>query len=131
MDVFRRAVYDITGTFLGCRASLRDITERKIREAELRTLQLAIKSVAASIIITNMNAEIEYVNPKFTEITGYTLEESIGHNPRFLKDPEKPSSAYKDLWETITAGQTWRGMVRNVKKNGEYYWESCHDFAGI
>ena len=120
-----RSVYDQTGEFLGCRASLRDITDRKIKETEMRTLQMAVESVAASIIITNIEAEIEYVNPKFTEITGYTLEESVGRNPRFLKDPGRPSSSYKELWDTITAGKTWQGTVQNVKKNGENYWESA------
>ena len=120
-----RSVYGQDGEFLGCRASLRDITERKVREAEMRTLQMAVESVAASIIITNDKAEIEYVNPKFTELTGYTLEESVGRNPRFLKDPGRPSSDYAELWDTITSGQTWRGTIQNVKKNGENYWESA------
>ena len=120
-----RAVYDTAGDFQGCRASLRDITERKIRETEMRTLQLAVESVAASIIITNTNAEIEYVNHKFTELTGYSMEETIGKNPRFLKDPEKSSDEYMEMWETITTGRTWQGFFRNIKKNGEYFWEAA------
>jgi len=120
-----RSVYDQIGEYLGCRASLRDITERKGRETQMRTLQMAVESADASIIITNAKAEIEYVNPKFTALTGYSLEESVGRNPRFLKDIGRPSSAYKELWDTITAGETWRGTLRNVKKNGDNYWESA------
>ena len=120
-----RPVYDSVGEYLGRRASLRDITHRKIRERELRTMQLAVENVAASVIITDRDGNIEYVNAKFTEITGYTLAESIGRNPRFLKDPDKPSTAYTELWETITQGDSWQGTVRNVKKDGSYYWESA------
>lgn len=120
-----RPVYDSHGEYRGRQASLRDITHRKIRERELRTLQLAVENVAASVIITDRDGNIEYVNAKFTEITGYTLAESVGRNPRFLKDPDKPSIAYKELWETITQGESWQGTVRNVKKDGSYYWESA------
>ena len=130
-----RPVFDPTGEYLGRRASLRDITHRKIREQELRTLQLAMENVAASIIITNREGNIEYVNAKFTEITGYTFAECVGRNPRFLKDPDKPSAAYRELWETITAGKSWRGIFKNVKKEGSFYWESAiispvHDETG-
>ncbi len=119
------AVHDKTGSYLGRRASQRDITERKIRETELRTLQMAIESVAASIVITNRDGIIEYVNSRFTDLTGYSFEESVGRNPRFLKDPEKPSTDYKELWDSLTSGQTWTGTFRNVRKNGAYYLESA------
>ena len=85
-----RPVYDSSGEYLGQRASLRDITKRMSHERELRTMNLAVESVAASVIITDRDGLIEYVNPKFSEITGYSLEEAVGRNPRFLKDPEKP-----------------------------------------
>ena len=120
-----RPVYDSSGEYLGQRASLRDITKRMSHERELRTMNLAVESVAASVIITDRDGLIEYVNPKFSEITGYSLEEAVGRNPRFLKDPEKPSEAFRELWETITAGKSWCGTVRNVKKDGSYYWESA------
>ena len=99
----------------------------KSQDADLapQILQLAIESVAASIIITNIQGEIEYVNPRFTEVTGYILQECIGKNPRFLKDPEKKSVDYKELWDVITQGRTWQGTVRNIKKNGAFFWESA------
>lgn len=130
-----RPVHDPSGEYLGRRASLRDITRRMNHEKELRTMKLAVEAVAASVIITDREGIIQYVNPKFSEITGYSLEEAVGRNPRFLKDQEKPSSAFRELWETITAGKSWRGTMRNVKKDGSYYWESAtispvHDETG-
>src|SRR5208283_243593 len=77
----------------------------------------------ASIVITDTDGNIEYVNPKFTQVTGYTAEEAIGKNPRFLKSGETPPEEYKKLWETIRAGRVWRGEFHNKKKNGELYWE--------
>lgn len=117
-----RPVYDSSGTYLGRRASLRDITKQMSHEKELGTLKLAVEAVAASVVITDREVIIQYVNPKFSVITGYSPEEAVGKNPRFLKDPEKLSSAFRELWETITAGKSWRGTLRNVKKNGSYYW---------
>lgn len=120
-----RPVYEPSGEYLGRRASLRDITQRMSHEKELRTMKQAVESVAASVIITDRDGLIQYVNPEFSEITGYSLEEAVGRNPRFLKDPEKPSEAFRELWETITTGRSWQGTLRNVKKDGSYYWESA------
>jgi PAS domain S-box-containing protein len=77
----------------------------------------------SSIVITDIHGTIEYVNPKFTELSGYTLEEVIGKNPRVLKSGFTTPDEYKELWETITSGKVWRGTFRNRKKNGEEYWE--------
>ena len=104
---------------------IRDITERKKAEDELRTLSQAVQQSPASVVITDINGNIEYVNPKFTRLTGYQPEEVIGRNPRVLKSGEKPPEEYKNLWETITSGREWRGEFHNKKKNGEMYWESA------
>ena len=79
------------------------------------------------MVITNANGDIEYVNPKFMAVTGYTQEEVIGKNPRILKSDKNPPELYVQLWKTIIAGQEWRGEFLNKKKNGELYWE----FASI
>jgi PAS domain S-box-containing protein len=79
----------------------------------------------ASVVITDLEGNIEYVNPKFTEITGYTFQEALGQNSRILKSGDKPAEEYKRLWETITSGEEWRGEFHNKKKNGELYWESA------
>ena len=105
----------------------RDVTARRLAEAELRKLSRAVEQSPVSIMIANPAGEIEYVNPKFTELTGYSLEEVRGKNPRFLKSGETPAEDYRRLWSTITRGGEWRGEFHNKKKNGELFWE----FASI
>ena len=102
-----------------------DITERKKTERWLRQLSLAVEQSPSSVVITDTKGDIEYVNPKFTEITGYSFDEAIGANPRILKSGEYPPETYKELWETIKAGGEWRGEFHNRKKNGELYWEAA------
>ena len=118
---------DAAGHIIGTCGISRDITERKRMEEKLRQLSVAVEQSPASIVITNTAGDIEYVNPKFIEITGYTLAEVLGKNPRVLKSGEKSPEAYRELWETISAGKEWRGEFHNKKKNGELYWE----FASI
>ena len=78
---------------------------------------------ASVIVITDTAGNIEYVNPKFTETTGYSFEEVIGQNPRILKSGFTSDEDYKHLWEAITSGQEWHGELLNRKKNGELFWE--------
>jgi PAS domain S-box-containing protein len=112
-----------------------DITERKRAEEKLRQLSTAVEQSPASILITDTAGDIEYVNPKFVQVTGYLLAEALGKNPRILKSGEKSPEAYRELWETISAGKEWSGEFHNKKKNGELYWESAsispiRDLAG-
>ena len=102
---------------------VRDITERLAAEEQLRKLSSAVQQSPASVVITNKAGNIEYVNPKFCEVTGYLATEVLGKNPRFLKSGEMPPAAYKELWRTITSGKTWHGEFHNRKKSGELYWE--------
>lgn len=104
---------------------LRDISARRNVETELRKLSKAVEQSPASILITDPNGTIEYVNQKFIEITGYSREEAIGQNPRMLKSGAQLLPFYEDLWGTITAGKTWRGELKNKRKDGHYYWESA------
>lgn len=101
------------------------IAECMRMEEQVRKLSLAVEQSPVTVIITDAEGNIEYVNPYFTELTGYTSEEVIGQNPRILKSGETPPEEYKRLWETITSGGTWRGEFHNKKKNGELYWESA------
>jgi two-component system, cell cycle sensor histidine kinase and response regulator CckA len=103
----------------------KDITERKIVDERLHELSQAVEQSPASIVITDLKGKIEYVNLKFTQVTGYTYAEVVGQNPRILKSGEKSFGDYKQLWETITSGKEWRGEFHNKKKNGEFYWESA------
>lgn len=104
--------------------STSDITERKQADQQLRKLSRAVEQTASSIIITDTSGNIEYVNPKFTEVTGYSYEEAIGRNPRILKSGMTAGVEYKQLWQTIIAGHEWHGELLNRKKNGELFWES-------
>lgn len=102
---------------------IQDITEQKHAENELRKLSRAVEQSPASIIITDIEGNIEYVNSKFTEVTGYNREEVLGKNPRILKSDDVPQKAYIELWQTITSGEKWSGELKNKKKSGEFYWE--------
>ena len=113
------------GKISGVLGMYMDITERKRAEEKIQQLSRAVEQNPASIVITDPAGNIEYVNPKFVELTGYTLAEVLGKNPRVLKSGDKSPEAYRELWQTITAGKEWRGEFHNKKKNGELYWESA------
>jgi PAS domain S-box-containing protein len=100
-----------------------DITERKQAEEQLRKLSRAVEQSASTIVITDAAGNIEYVNPQFTETTGYTFQEAVGQNPRILKSGHTSPEEYKRLWEKITAGEQWQGELHNKKKNGDLFWE--------
>lgn len=85
--------------------------------------KLVLEQSPASIIITDTDGNIEYVNPKFTEITGYTFEEVYGKNPKILKSHFQSENFYTDLWKTISSGKTWNGEFYNKKKDGSMFWE--------
>lgn len=109
-----------------------DTTERKRmevalreRELELRKLSQTVEQSPSTVMITDPSGRIEYVNPKFTQLTGYTPEEVRGQNPRILKSGDTDSSDYQQLWQTISTGGEWRGVFHNRKKTGELYWESA------
>ncbi|GAB61436.1 two-component sensor kinase [Candidatus Jettenia caeni] len=104
--------------------SIRYAIERKWMEDDLRKLSNAVKQSPSIVIITDINGNIEYVNPKFTQVTGYTSDEVIGKNPRILKSDKTPPEEYQRLWDTITSGNEWRGEFINRKKSGELYWDS-------
>jgi hypothetical protein len=103
--------------------AFRDITKRKTVEKEILTLSTAIKQSPVSVIITDIKGNIEYVNPKFNEVTGYSNQEVIGKNPRILKTEHTSSKDYQELWNVISSGNTWTGEFLNKRKDGEHYWE--------
>ena len=102
-----------------------DITERRRAEEALRKLTRAVEQSPGIVLITDVAGNIDYVNPMFVETTGYSFKEVQGKNPRLLKSGETPPEEYKKLWDTITAGKTWRGQFQNKKKSGEIYWEDA------
>jgi len=116
---------------------LRDVTEQRRAEAEalaqrryleqqnlqLLKLSRAIEQSANAIVITDAEGHIEYVNPSFTTMTGYAIEEIYGRTPRFLKSGKHPPELYRELWETIKQGKVWRGELHNRRKDGQLYWD--------
>lgn len=98
------------------------IQEKQKVEKEVTKLSRAVSQSPIIIVITDIDGKIEYVNPKFIELTGYSLNEVIGRNPRILKSGNLSEELYKTLWETILSGNEWRGEFCNKKKNGELFW---------
>ncbi|MCX6917386.1 MAG: PAS domain S-box protein, partial [Verrucomicrobia bacterium] len=116
-------IHDVAGGLLGAVLVFRDVTEEYARQMRLRQLSNAVEQSPTSTVITNLAGDIEYVNPRFAEVSGYTREEVLGRNPRFLQSGHISPETYRELWGAITAGKTWRGLFHNKKKNGELYWE--------
>ncbi len=112
-------------TALGYRVGsiLRDITETRLAGDEIRKLSRAIEQSPSTVLITDTEGKIEYANPKFSQVTGYMLEEILGETPRVLKSGTQGPEFYESLWTTIVSGKEWRGEFSNRKKNGEIYWE--------
>jgi PAS domain S-box-containing protein len=103
--------------------------EQRIADLErdnalLRPFSVAAEQSPACIVVTDRQGRIEYVNPKFLELTGYSAAETLGQNPRILKSGTTPPAEYERLWATISSGRTWHGELCNRKKNGDLYWES-------
>jgi diguanylate cyclase (GGDEF)-like protein/PAS domain S-box-containing protein len=103
----------------------RQIKERKHAEEQLHKLSQAVEQSPVSIVITDTSGRIEYVNPRFVQLTGYALDEAIGENPRILKTDKTDAEIHRQLWETISAGMEWQGEFINRKKNGDLYYESA------
>gem|GEM_PF-587236 len=122
-------IFEPNGMPVGVQIVTTDITDRKRAEDELRKLSQAVEQSPTSVVITDVYGSIEYVNPKFCELTGYTSVEAIGQNPRILKSGLTPKETYDQMWSTIGAGLTWKGELRNRKKNGEPFWERANIFA--
>ncbi|MDH4161900.1 MAG: PAS domain S-box protein [Nitrospirota bacterium] len=112
-----------------------DITERKRAEQERERLTVAIEQAGETVVVTDAQGTIQYVNPMFETVTGYTRAEAIGRNPRLLKSGRQDDAFYRVLWDTITSGRTWEGRIVNRKKDGTLYTENAtispvHDAAG-
>ncbi|MBU1172397.1 MAG: response regulator [Proteobacteria bacterium] len=122
-----RPIYDATSHPAFFLPMIEDITESKQNEDALKKLSRAVEQSPVSVVMTDLEGNIEYVNPKFTDVTGYSQEEALGQNPRILSSGRQDQAFYKNLWDTILAGEIWQGEIINKKKSGELYWE----FASI
>jgi PAS domain S-box-containing protein len=101
-----------------------DISEQRKSEEQLRKLSAAVEQSPVAIMIADNSGTIEYINPQFTEMTGYTEAETIGRNPSMLNSGKTPRETFTQMWNTLGKGEVWHGEFRNKKKNGELYWES-------
>jgi diguanylate cyclase (GGDEF)-like protein/PAS domain S-box-containing protein len=113
---------DSTGKPLRMTGTVQDITDRKKTEFELRKLSMAIDNSINIVFITDIKGLIEYVNPTFEKVTGFTRDEALGKSPKILASGETTEAEYKNLWETILRGNTWRGTFKNRSKTGEIFW---------
>ncbi len=101
-----------------------DVTEKKSKDANLLKLTQAVDQSPNTIVITDLDANIEYANSTFTKVTGYSLEEVIGKNPRMLQSGNTPKATYDDMWANLAVGKDWRGELINRRKDGREYIES-------
>ncbi len=106
-------------------AVVEDITHRKQSEEELRKFSRAVEQTVSSVMITDTNGVIEYVNPTFTRISGYSVDEVIGKRPSISKSGKTSQEEYKNLWQTIKSGGEWQGEFHNRRKDGQEYWVSA------
>lgn len=129
----------LTGGIAFYRASMRSavletrLTETRLRERiveekndRLRKLLTAVEQSCSSVVITNVDGDIEYVNPHFSKVTGYSAEDVHGKNPRILQSSREPMEKYRELWKTVLNGKSWSGEFLNRKKNGDFFWERAN-----
>lgn len=105
--------------------SIKNLISKNVAELENQYLLMAVQQSSASIVITDIQGKIRYVNPKFEEVTGYSFEEVRNQNPNVLKSGETSPNEYKKMWETLSTGNIWKGTFHNKRKNGELFWESA------
>lgn len=101
-----------------------EVTKRRLADEEIHKLLSAVEHSPVSVVITDANGTIQYVNPKFTLLTGHTFNEAMGKNPDILNSGKQTKEFYDSFWKTILSGEEWQGELYNKKKNGDFYWES-------
>ncbi len=117
---------DADGEIIGLTCIGENVTDIREQEKQILTLSRAVEQSPVVVMIVDTRGGIEYVNPRFTEVTGYILEEVVGQNPSMLRsDTDSDDKKYKHLWKSIQSGKTWHGIFKNQKKNGEIYWASA------
>ncbi len=105
--------------------TLLDITALREAQALARRLSRAVEQTSTSVVMTDLQGDITFVNQGFCRTTGYEEREVVGKNPRILKSGDMPAAVYEEMWATLTHGRQWRGELQNRRKNGEIFWESA------
>ena len=101
---------------------IQDISDRKALDKIQLMMHRAVEQSASAVLITDKNGLIEYINPKFTELTGYTSEELLGQNPKIMQSGNTPLEHYQSMWQNLLDTGEWCGEIKNQKKNGDDYW---------
>ena len=123
MSLSTSAVRDEQGSVVSLIGVARDISEQRKREGRLRLQEAALAATVDAVLITDRDGTIEWVNPAFSHLTGYSPEEAVGQNPRVLKSGAHPPAFYKEIWDTLLAGRVWYGELSNRRKDGSLYTE--------
>ena len=121
-----KTLKDAAGNTVGLLAIGQDVTEREKLTESQRLLKAAAEQSNSSIMVTDYDTRIVFVNAGFTQTTGYSAEEALGQNPSILKSGQTPPETYRDLWTTLAGGKAWQGELCNRKKNGQLYWEAAN-----
>jgi PAS domain S-box-containing protein len=116
--------YDNAGVFVGYRGSGTDVTDAAEAALRTRLLSQVVEHCPATVVVTDPQGNIEYVNERFVQITGFSREEAFGQNPRIIASGETPAAVYVDMWATLTAGKPWTGELKNRRRTGEFFWEN-------
>ncbi|HUW75799.1 MAG TPA: PAS domain S-box protein [Gallionella sp.] len=124
-ETIKTPMKNANGKLIGVLGVSRDITKRKLAEESLRKLSQAVEQSPSTIVITDLEAKIEYANAAFVKESGYSLEEAIGKNPKLLHSGKTPKSTYDDMWAHLTNGKPWEGEFINRRKDGSEYIESA------
>ena len=126
IETIKTPIFDPEGNVIGTAGTARDVTARVLAEQTRKLLATAVEHSAESIMVTDAEGIIKYVNPAFEKISGYTSSEVVGQNPRILKSGEQDDGFYRDIWQTIMEGRTWSGLIKNRRKNGLLAYEKSN-----
>ncbi len=126
IETIKTPIFDVQGIVIGTAGTARDVTARVLAEQSRKLLVTAVEHSAESIMVTDAEGIIKYVNPAFEKISGYTSGEVLGQDSRILKSGEHDEEFYKDIWQTIMSGGTWSGLIKNRRKNGLFIYEKSN-----
>ncbi len=123
VDDFTQIEYDESGNAVFLNGFIIDITNKIETDKQLEILTKGIEHSPATVVVTDIEGKVNYVNQKFKDLTGYSFEEVKNKKLNFIQSGKHDKDFYKNMWETILSGESWKGEICNKKKNGEFFWE--------